>query len=179
MKFTKQFGAAVLIVVAAAATASVCSAQGSANAAVTTVPATQSTAPYTEGAVWEITMVKTKTGMSDDYLKALAKIFKTTNDEAKKQGIIIDYKILAGDSATQQACPLDNPEHEQNEKEKRRQGQTPHHLKKKISHDLERIQCRERVFENERRRAGEQVGQREQQRGDVQQSFHANGPIYV
>ncbi len=102
MKFTKQFGAAVLIAVAAAATASVCSAQSSANAAVTTAPATQSTAPYTEGAVWQITMVKTKTGMSDDYLKALAKIFKTTNDEAKKQGIIIDYKILAGDSATQQ-----------------------------------------------------------------------------
>jgi len=102
MKFTKQFGAAVLIAVAAAATASVCSAQSSANAAVTTAPATQSTAPYTEGAVWEITMVKTKTGMSDDYLKALAKIFKTTNDEAKKQGIIIDYKILLGDSATQQ-----------------------------------------------------------------------------
>ena len=102
MKFTKQFGAAVLIAVAAAATASVCSAQSSANAAVTTAPATQSSAPYTEGAVWEITMVKTKTGMSDDYLKALAKIFKTTNDEAKKQGIIIDYKILLGDSATQQ-----------------------------------------------------------------------------
>ncbi len=102
MKFTKQFSAAALIAVAAVATASVCSAQSSANAAVTTAPATQSTAPYTEGAVWQITMVKTKTGMSDDYLKALAKIFKTTNDEAKKQGIIIDYKILLGDSATQQ-----------------------------------------------------------------------------
>src|SRR2546422_10409473 len=102
MKFTKQFGAAAFIAVAAAATASVCSAQGSANAAVTTAPATQSTAPYTEGAVWQITMVKTKTGMSDDYLKALAKIFKTTKDEANKQGIIIAYKILAGDSATQQ-----------------------------------------------------------------------------
>src|SRR6184192_4812409 len=102
MKFTKQFGAAVFIAVAAAATASVCSAQGSANAAVTTAPATQSTAPYTEGAVWQITMVKTKTGMSDDYLKALATIFKSTNDEAKKQGIIKDYKILIGDAATQQ-----------------------------------------------------------------------------
>jgi hypothetical protein len=102
MKFTKQFGAAVVIAVASAATASVCSAQGSAKAAVTTASATQSTAPYTEGAVWQITMVKTKPGMSDDYLKALAKIFKATNDEAKKQGIITDYKILAGDSATQQ-----------------------------------------------------------------------------
>ena len=47
-------------------------------------------------------MVKTKPGMSDDYLKALAKIFKSTNDEAKRQGIITDYKILVGDAATQQ-----------------------------------------------------------------------------
>jgi hypothetical protein len=102
MKFTKQFGGAVLIAVAVAATASVCSAQSSANAAVTTAPATQSTAPYTERGVWQITMVKTKPGMSDDYLKALAKIFKSTSDEAKKQGIITDYKILSGDASTQQ-----------------------------------------------------------------------------
>jgi hypothetical protein len=47
-------------------------------------------------------MVKTKPGMSDDYLKALSKIFKATNDEAKRQGIITDYKILAGDASTQQ-----------------------------------------------------------------------------
>ena len=47
-------------------------------------------------------MVKTKPGISDDYLKALAKIFKSTNDEAKRQGLITDYKILAGNAATQQ-----------------------------------------------------------------------------
>ena len=33
----------------------------------------QSDAPYTEGPVWTVTMVKTKTGMTDDYLKELAK----------------------------------------------------------------------------------------------------------
>ena len=59
----------------------------------------QSDAPYTEGPVWGITMVKTKPGMSDDYLKALAKLFKATNDEMKKQGLIMDYKILLGDSS--------------------------------------------------------------------------------
>src|SRR5439155_26546139 len=74
----------------------------SASAATATTSAAQSTAPYTEGGVWQITMVKTKPGMSDDYLKALAKIFKSTNDEAKKQGIITDYKILVGDASTQQ-----------------------------------------------------------------------------
>ena len=99
MKFTKTFIAAIVIAATAGAV-SICPAQNSASAAVTT--ATQSTAPYTEGAVWQITMVKTKPGMGDDYLKALAKIFKTTNDEAKKQGIITDYKILIGDAATQQ-----------------------------------------------------------------------------
>src|SRR5260370_685809 len=101
MKFTKQLTAAIIIAATAGAV-SVCSAQSSASAAVTTTAATQSTAPYTEGAVWQITMVKTKPGMSDDYLKALAKIFKSTNDEAKRQGIITDYKILIGDAATQQ-----------------------------------------------------------------------------
>jgi ABC-type glycerol-3-phosphate transport system substrate-binding protein len=101
MKFTKTFSAAIIIA-AAAGGVGVCSAQSSASAATTTSSATQSTAPYTEGAVWEITMVKTKPGMSDDYLKALAKIFKATNDEQKRQGIITDYKILTGSAATQQ-----------------------------------------------------------------------------
>ena len=59
----------------------------------------QSDAPYTEGPVWIVTMVKTKAGMTDDYLKTLAKIFKNTNDEAKKQGILMDYKILLGDDS--------------------------------------------------------------------------------
>jgi hypothetical protein len=62
----------------------------------------QSDAPYTEGPVWGITMVKTKPGMSDDYLKTLAKIYRSTNDEMKKQGLIMDYKILLGDNSNPQ-----------------------------------------------------------------------------
>src|SRR4051812_16855838 len=62
----------------------------------------QSDAPYTEGPVWTITMVKTKPGMDDDYLKMIAKTCKTANEEAKKQGIITDYKILLGDTSTPQ-----------------------------------------------------------------------------
>lgn len=62
----------------------------------------QSDAPYTEGPVWAITMVKTKPGMTDDYLKGLAKSFKGTLDEAKKQNLILDYKILIGDAANPQ-----------------------------------------------------------------------------
>jgi hypothetical protein len=59
----------------------------------------QSDAPYAEGPVWFISMVKTKPGMTDDYLKDLARTAKLTNDEAKKQGIIMDYKILLGDAS--------------------------------------------------------------------------------
>lgn len=67
----------------------------------TTTTTTGSTAPYTEGSVWEMTMVRTKAGMSDDYLKNLAQAYKSTSDEAKKQGIIMDYKIFVGDAANQ------------------------------------------------------------------------------
>jgi hypothetical protein len=84
MKFTKHVSTAIIIA-AAASTVSVCSAQSSASAATTTTSATQSIAPYTEGGVWQTTMVKTKPGMSDDYFKALAKIFKSTNEEAKNK----------------------------------------------------------------------------------------------
>ena len=103
MKFTKTFSAAIIIAVSAGAV-SVCSAQSSAKAAIN--PASTTSAPYTEGAVWQITMVKTKPGMGDDYLKTLAKTFKAVNDEAKKQGIITDYKILSGDAATAQDFDL-------------------------------------------------------------------------
>src|SRR5882724_2135159 len=62
----------------------------------------QSDAPYTEGTVWNITMVKVKPGLGDQYLKGLAKTLKGTLDEAKKQNLIISYKILFGDASTPQ-----------------------------------------------------------------------------
>jgi hypothetical protein len=62
----------------------------------------QSDAPYTEGPVWTITMVKAKYGMTDEYLKGLAKTFKGALDEAKKQELVMDYKILLGEAATPQ-----------------------------------------------------------------------------
>jgi len=62
----------------------------------------QSDAPYTEGTVWNITMVKTKPGLDDQYLKGLAKTLKAILDEAKKQNLIISYRVLLGDAATPQ-----------------------------------------------------------------------------
>ena len=57
-------------------------------------------APYTEGPVWDITMVKTKTGMGDDYLKQLGGALKPIYEEEKKQKLILDYKILLGDASS-------------------------------------------------------------------------------
>jgi len=68
----------------------------------TAICPSQSDAPYTEGPVWNITMVKAKYGMGDEYLKGLAKTFKGGLDEAKKQNLILDYKILLGNAATPQ-----------------------------------------------------------------------------
>ena len=62
----------------------------------------QSDAPYTEGPVWNITMVKVKPGMGDEYLKNLAKTLKLSLEEGKKQNLIVDYKILLGNAATPQ-----------------------------------------------------------------------------
>lgn len=56
-------------------------------------------APFTEGTVWEITYVRIKPGMGDDYLRSLATTWKASNEEAKKQGLILSYKILSGDAA--------------------------------------------------------------------------------
>ena len=69
---------------------------------IASVCSAQSDAPYTEGPVWNITMVKAKPGMVDEYLKGLAKTLKGTLEEAKKQNLVIDYKILLGNPATPQ-----------------------------------------------------------------------------
>ena len=55
--------------------------------------------PYTEHFVWEITLVKTKAGLDDDYLRSIAQTFKGTMEEEKKQGVIMDYKVLIGDAS--------------------------------------------------------------------------------
>ncbi len=71
----------------------VCSAQTS------TTGAKGSNAPYTEGPVWTLTMIKTKSGLSDEYLKQITGTVKPVYDEEKKQKIILDYKILSGEAS--------------------------------------------------------------------------------
>ena len=68
-------------------------------AQTSTTSAKGSNAPYTEGPVWVLTMVKTKSGLDDDYIKQITGTVKPVYDEEKKQKIILDYKILNGEAA--------------------------------------------------------------------------------
>jgi hypothetical protein len=77
-----------------------CLAQTSATPASTTAkPAGGSSAPYNEGPVWTLTMIKTKTGLADEYIKQITGTVKPVYDEEKKQKTILDYKILMGDAS--------------------------------------------------------------------------------
>lgn len=54
---------------------------------------------YTEGSVWNLTFVKLKANMGDDYLKGLSKTWKASMDELVKQKLIKSYKILSGEAS--------------------------------------------------------------------------------
>ena len=92
MMKTKILAAAILSLCVAI----VCSAQPSATGTK------GSSAPYNEGPVWTLTMIKTKPGLNDDYLKQITGTVKPVYDEEKKQKIILDYKILNGDTSNPQ-----------------------------------------------------------------------------
>lgn len=74
--------------------AALCSAQ----TASPTRSAGGSNAPYIEGPVWVLTMIKTKAGLSDEYFKQISGTVKPVYDQEKKEKIILDYKILTGDA---------------------------------------------------------------------------------
>ncbi len=94
MNTARKFIVAVAILLTGSG---LCFAQSS---TTTTTTVESSTAPYTEGTVWQVTMVRTKPGMTDDYLKGLAKSLKTSLEEEKKQGLIVSYKVLLGEAST-------------------------------------------------------------------------------
>jgi hypothetical protein len=62
----------------------------------------QSSAPYIEGPVWEVQMIRAKYGLEDDYFNNLRATLKNPLDEAKKQKVILDYKIFFGEAASPQ-----------------------------------------------------------------------------
>ena len=92
-------GSSSLVLAQGSSPASASSPTKTTSTTTTTTSTMTSDAPYTEGSVWQITMVRAKAGMSDDYLKGLAKNLKAILDEEKKQGLVLSYKILLGDAA--------------------------------------------------------------------------------
>lgn len=54
--------------------------------------------PYTDGSVWAISMIRTADGLGDVYLESLGKTLKPNLDEAKKQGLILSYKIIGANA---------------------------------------------------------------------------------
>ncbi|HEX4637920.1 MAG TPA: hypothetical protein VH170_00370 [Chthoniobacterales bacterium] len=76
----------------------------SATTTATTMTATSKTssavrAPYTEGSVWILSMIKTKAGLTDEYLKQITSTVKPVYEEAKKEKIVLSYKILNGEAS--------------------------------------------------------------------------------
>jgi hypothetical protein len=51
-------------------------------------------APYTEGSVWSLQFARTKSGESDEYVKFLRDGWKPVMEEAKRQKVILSYRVL-------------------------------------------------------------------------------------
>ena len=64
----------------------------------------QDTKPYTDGSVWHISYVQTKSGMKSTYLKDLAQHWARVMDEAKKQNLIMDYQVISSPPGDKSIC---------------------------------------------------------------------------
>ena len=67
-----------------------------------TVTNAQQMKQFKDGNVWEVSFIKTKPNMGTEYLNSMKSTWKALHDEAIKQGLILSYKILAGDAANPQ-----------------------------------------------------------------------------
>ena len=89
----------LVIIALTCALSGFCLAQSSPTTATTPASTGGSSAPYNEGPVWTLTMIKTKTGLADEYIKQITGTVKPVYDEEKKQKVILDYKILNGEAS--------------------------------------------------------------------------------
>lgn len=62
----------------------------------------QTDKPYKEGTVWQVSFIKTKANMGEEYLKGLSANWVKIHNEAVKQGLIVSYKVLTGDASNPQ-----------------------------------------------------------------------------
>jgi hypothetical protein len=51
--------------------------------------------PYTEGSVWAMSMSRVTSGRGDDYYNDLRASVKRQLDEAKRQGLVLSYKVIS------------------------------------------------------------------------------------
>ncbi len=56
---------------------------------------------YDQGSVWELTFVKIKANMGEDYLKGLSKTWKSSMDQMVKEKFIKSYKMLMGSASNE------------------------------------------------------------------------------
>ena len=66
---------------------------------LTSAPSWAADRPYTMGSVWNVTLVRVKYGMDQQYLTDLAGTWKRILEEAKKQNLVLSYKVLDGGAA--------------------------------------------------------------------------------
>ncbi|MDB5228321.1 MAG: hypothetical protein JWN78_2514 [Bacteroidota bacterium] len=55
--------------------------------------------PFKDGTVWQLSFIKSKPNMGEEYLKGLSATWKKVHDEAIKQGLLVSYKILSGEAS--------------------------------------------------------------------------------
>jgi hypothetical protein len=65
-------------------------------------PALAQEKPYREGSVWQLTFVKLKPGMFDVYMQDAVVGRAREMAEAKKQGLVLSFKVLSGMSANRE-----------------------------------------------------------------------------
>jgi len=56
--------------------------------------------PYHNGSVWSIAFIRMKPGMETAYLNYLAGPWKANQEAAKKEGLIVSYKVLSVEGHT-------------------------------------------------------------------------------
>jgi hypothetical protein len=66
----------------------------------------QTDRPYTEGPLWQVQFVHTKSGMTELYLKNLSEGWIKEMRAAKDQGLIMDFKVLSAQPVSENGWDL-------------------------------------------------------------------------
>jgi len=61
----------------------------------------QTDRPYTDGPLWEVQFVHTKPGMGQQYIKNLSEGWVKQMRALKDQGVIMDFKVLGAEPASE------------------------------------------------------------------------------